>query len=126
MITLINSFSPNMLGQGRVTLEWTPISLRDIQRGIEDEGFCSFMGQANVANIFSKMIEEEILVNRKPYYIHPNDTIMQVQYIGPYFDDDALELPEGGRFAYWKIKPIELKSTFTIKNTKILTYTYGD
>lgn len=93
---------------------------------MEEESYQSYMGQANVANIFGRMTGQEIKVNRKPYYVHPNDVIIQVQYIGPYFDDSATELPESGRFAYWKIQPIELKASFKVGETHILTHTYGD
>ncbi|MEK9698303.1 MAG: hypothetical protein VW270_21215 [Candidatus Poseidoniales archaeon] len=112
MITLINSFSPNMLGQNRMTMEWTPVSLREVQVILEQESHQSYMGQYNVANIFGRMTGQEIKVNRKPYYVHPNDVIIQVQYIGPYFDDDADQLPEGGRIIYWKIVPLNLRSSF--------------
>lgn len=122
MITFINSFSPNMLGQNRMTLEWEPISLKGIQSILEDEPFQSFMGQYNVANIFGTMIGHELKVNRKPYYVHPNDVIIQVQYIGPYFDDDAKEIPEGGRIIYWKITPLEIKSTFKDSSNTYMTY----
>jgi len=126
MITLINSFSPNMLLQSRVTLDWSPTSLKEIQRLMEEHSYQSYMGQANVANIFSRMTGMDVPVNRKPYYIRTDDLVIQVQYIGPYFDDSATELPESGRFAYWKIQPIELKASFRIGQTHILTHTYGD
>ena len=43
MITLINSFSPNMLSQSRMTLEWTPISIREIETLLEQESFQSYI-----------------------------------------------------------------------------------
>jgi len=122
MITLINSFSPNMLGQNRMTLEWTPVSLRDIQVLLERETHQSYMGQYNVANVFGKMINQEIKVNRKPYYIHPNDTVIQVPYIGPYFDDDYEDIPDGGRIIYWQIQPLDLKTTFLDNQKSYMTY----
>lgn len=122
MITLINSFSPNMLGQNRMTLEWTPVSIHDIQLLLERETYQSYMGQYNVANVFGKMINQEVKVNRKPYYIHPNDTVIQVQYIGPYFDDDAETIPDGGRIIYWQIQPLDLKTTFYDNQKTYMTY----
>ena len=97
MITFINSFSPNMLSQSRMTLEWTPVSIREIESLLEVETFQSYMGQYNVANYFGKSLNREIPVNRKPYYIHPNDIVIQVQYIGPFFEDDAQKLPDAGK-----------------------------
>ncbi len=122
MITLINSFSPNMLSQSRMTLEWTPISIREIESMLEEETFQSYMGQYNVANYFGKLLNREINVNRKPYYIHPNDIVIQVQYIGPFFEDDAHKLPEAGKIIYWKIEPLELKSSFQDGKKSYLTH----
>ena len=122
MITLINSFSPNMLSQSRMTLEWTPISIREIEALLEQESFQSYMGQYNVANYFSLLVGKEININRKPYYIHPNDVVIQVQYIGPYFEDDAQKLPDAGRIIYWKIEPLELKASFQDGNRTYMTH----
>ena len=126
MITFINSFSPNMLLQHRAYLEWTPISLREIQNAMDQEGFSSHMGQSNVANIFSVMTGHTVRVNRKPYHLHRNDTIIQVQYVGPYFDDQDLDLPENGKLVYWKIRPMELKSSFKVNSTEIFTLSNGE
>ena len=122
MITLINSFSPNMLAQTRMTLEWTPLSFKGVQSFLEDKAYQSFMGQYNVANIFGKMLNMEIKVNRKPYYVHPNDMIIQVQYIGPYFEDDAESIPEAGKIIYWRIDPLELRSTFKDSDNVYMTH----
>ena len=126
MIILINSFSPNMLGQTRAYLEWTPISLSEIISLLGEESFTSHMGQANVANVFSIMTGFLVRVNRKPYYLHRNDTIIQVQYIGPYFDENDTKLPENGRLTYWRIRPMELKNSFKVSNTEILTLSNGE
>jgi septum formation inhibitor MinC len=91
---------------------------------MEEESFQSFMGQANVANLFSQMTGMSVQVNRKPYHIRTSDLVIQVQYIGPYFDDNSKELPQGGRLAYWRIQPIELRASFRIGDTHILTHSY--
>jgi len=124
MITLINSFSPNMLGQSRVTLDWSPTSFKEVQRLMEEESFQSFIGQANVAKLFSQMTGMNVQVNRKPYHIRNSDLVIQIQYIGPYFDDNSKELPKGGKLAYWRIQPIELRASFRIGDTHILTHSY--
>lgn len=91
---------------------------------MEEESFQSFMGQANVANLFSQMTGMSVQVNRKPYHIRTSDLVIQVQYIGPYFDDNSKELPKGGKLAYWRIQPIELRASFRIGDTHILTHSY--
>ena len=84
------------------------------------------MGQANVANVFSVMTGYSVIVNRKPYYLHRNDTIIQVQYVGPYFDENDTKLPENRRLTYWRIMPMELKISFKGNNTEILTLANGE
>lgn len=122
MITFINAFSPNMLGQSRMTLEFSPITLSEIVHLMEGRAFQSYMGQLNIARIFSDYVNQEVRVNRRPYRIHNNDTVIQVQYLGPFMEEEETSLPEGGRFQYWKITPMELKSEFSDGDNQFLTY----
>jgi hypothetical protein len=111
-----------MLGHSRMTLEYAPTTLNEIINFLENQPHQSYMGQGNVARIFSEYINRDIRVNRRPYRIHNSDLIIQIQYLGPFMEEEESYLPEGGRFLYWKISPLELKTEFSDGNNQYLTF----
>lgn len=124
MIILVNSFSPNMLKQQQTALEFTPMTIRQVDDLIDEYGFQSYLSQQNVLNVYQAFssFKGEISINRKPYYLRMDDTVIQLQYVGPYFSDDSYELPENGKLFFWKIKPLEYKTSMKIDKMNVKTY----
>ena len=83
MIILVNSFSPNMLKQQQTALEFTPMTIRQVDDLIDEYGFQSYLSQQNVLNVYQAFssFRGEIHINRKPYYLRMDDTVIQLQYV---------------------------------------------
>lgn len=67
------------------------------------QGFESFIGHADLANILSQMLGMEVPVHRGQYQFEPGDVIIVAQYVGPRLPEGATQLPDGAEIQFFRV-----------------------
>lgn len=129
-LVFLNTFSMNMLGKREAAIQYQPVSLNRLAKLIEGTNGenVSHISQAQICIILTDKLEGVcpdlrgklwIKPSKAPYYINPEDTIIQIQYIGPFIEGHSM--PKHGSFLYWEITPMIKMSSFQDKDGN--TYT---
>lgn len=67
------------------------------------QGFDSFIGHPDLANILSQMLGMEVPVHRGQYQFEPGDVMIIAQYVGPRLPEGATQLPEGAEIQFFRV-----------------------
>ena len=98
MITVINAFSANMLGdiETPVAVSFHPVEWWEAMDMIAD-GFTSAVGHADTAAVFSEQLRTFVPCNRASVTLAQGDCALLGQYSGPRLPEGCKTLPEGGK-----------------------------
>ncbi len=102
MIKLVNAFSINMLKEDDSKVRFKRISL-DEAKDILRQGFESFVGHQDLANIAAGMLEMPVQVNKVSTMLEKDDIMIVAQFIGPRLPEGATKLPDGARVDFFKV-----------------------
>jgi hypothetical protein len=98
MLYLTNAFSLNMfsLMGAPARMEIMPVDSSEVLETLEHHGpWCSAVGHADTAAVFSSEIGIEIPCQRTTVSLAQGDALLVGQYIGPRLPEGATALPEG-------------------------------
>jgi hypothetical protein len=101
-VKLLNAFSFDMSSGD---LHWTEVELPVVQQMLS-QGFESYVGHADIANVFSSLLAIPVACNRANVTLSSGDKCLLGQYIGPRLLEGATRLPEGSKIK-WLLITIE-------------------
>lgn len=67
------------------------------------QGFDSFVGHADLANILFQILGIQIPVHRGQYEFQPGDLMIIAQYTGPRLPEGATQLPDGAEIQFFRV-----------------------
>jgi hypothetical protein len=99
---LLNAFSFNMSSGN---LHWTEVDECGVQC-MASQGFESYVGHADTANVFSSVLGVPVACNRANVTLSSGDKCLLGQYIGNRLSEGATRLPEGSKIK-WLLITVE-------------------
>lgn len=105
---LLNAFSLSMVEYPATVRVSDLGSVVDVLRDKSPEGFdlISCVGHAETAALFSRLLNEEVAVNRVSVKLARGETALVGQYAGPRLAEGATSLPEGATIR-WLLVMVE-------------------
>jgi len=103
---LLNAFSLSMVEYPATVRVSDLGSVVDVLRDKSPEGFDSYVGHAETAALFSRLLNEEVAVNRVSVKLARGETALVGQYAGPRLAEGATSLPEGATIR-WLLVMVE-------------------
>ncbi|NLN93345.1 MAG: DUF1874 domain-containing protein [Candidatus Hydrogenedens sp.] len=100
---LLNAFSVNQLGSFPAAVKFTEQTVSEVQEVLA-EGYCSAVGHGQTAEIFSRVLQTTIPVQRITIELHPGDRAVLGQYRGPRLEEGARQLPDGARIHWYLVE----------------------
>lgn len=67
----------------------------------------SFVGHADTAALFSRLLKQPIEMNRESYTLTHDDVLFVGQYTGPRLPEGATTLPDGATVTWWTVRYAE-------------------
>lgn len=101
---LLNAFSLNMFDPSSSFPIFREMQVDEVKK-ISLE---SAIGHADTANILSRMLERDILVNRVSVSLNSGDNAIVAQYIGPRLPEGATTLPEGAKIKFYRLRMVDI------------------
>lgn len=102
---LANAFSLQMLDttvQSVVSIE--PVSTEEVSNLAASNKLLPCIGHKDTALVLSKLLNTYICVNRMSIRLFPGDILYVAQIIGGRLPEGAVELPEGFRIKFFKVR----------------------
>lgn len=103
VVKLCNAFSLNMLKRGNAQVSIKQVSLEEVKRLIEREGFVSFIGHDDTARLLSNLLELHVPANRQSLLLEDGEVLLVAQYHGPRLPEGATTLPPGANINWFLI-----------------------
>ena len=104
---LLNAFSLSMVEYPAVVRVSDLGGIGEVLKSKPAEGyFESFVGHAETAALFSRLLNEEVAVNRVSVKLARGETALVGQYAGPRLAEGATSLPEGATIR-WLLVMVE-------------------
>lgn len=103
-----NAFSFNMIA----TTQQIPGTIRFVEVNLYEGALLaagsvvSVVGHADTANLFSTLLEREVVFNRASLTLNKGDELLLGQYSGPRLPEGATSLPEGATVK-WLLLTVE-------------------